>query len=110
MDGHQFPVDIGLNPIETEEGVMVLSSIIDLTEKEALKHKLEERNRQVVEAHALATVGRMAAMVAHDLRNPLSSVKMGLQILSRSRGKRPIVRIRSCTTSHWSRSTTWKTS
>jgi len=86
-DGHQFPVDIGLNPIETEEGVMVLSSIIDLTEKEALKHKLEERNRQVVEAHALATVGRMAAMVAHDLRNPLSSVKMGLQILSRSRGK-----------------------
>jgi len=86
-DGHQFPVDIGLNPIETDEGVMVLSSIIDLTEQEVLKHKLEERNRQIVEAHALATVGRMAAMVAHDLRNPLSSVKMGLQILSRSQGK-----------------------
>ncbi len=87
-DGHQFPVDIGLNPIETEEGTMVLSSITDLTVQESLKHKLEERNRQVVEAHALATVGRMAAMVAHDLRNPLSSVKMGLQIMSRSPNKR----------------------
>ena len=86
-DGHRIPVDIGLNPIDTEDGIMVLSSIIDLTVHETLKHKLEERNRQVVETHALATVGRMAAMVAHDLRNPLSSVKMGLQIMSRSSDK-----------------------
>ncbi|HCV21364.1 MAG TPA: hypothetical protein DF863_07895 [Gammaproteobacteria bacterium] len=83
-EGHKIPVDIGLNPIETDEGTMVLSSIVDLSERNALQYQLEERNRQVVEAHALATVGRMAAMVAHDLRNPLSSVKMGLQILNRS--------------------------
>ena len=86
-DGHIFPVDIGLNPIETSEGTMVLSSVVDLSERQALQHKLEERDRQVVESNALATVGRMAAMVAHDLRNPLSSVKMGLQILNRSSSK-----------------------
>ncbi|HJP11689.1 MAG TPA: PAS domain S-box protein [Arenicellales bacterium] len=86
-DGHVFPVDIGLNPIEAGEETMVLSSVVDLSERRALKDQLEERDRQVVEAHALATVGRMAAMVAHDLRNPLSSVKMGLQILNRSSSK-----------------------
>jgi PAS domain S-box-containing protein len=32
-DGTQFPVEIGLNPIETEEGICVLSSIMDMTEK-----------------------------------------------------------------------------
>ena len=30
-DGSEFPVEIGLNPIETDEGTMVLSAIVDIT-------------------------------------------------------------------------------
>ena len=30
-DGSEFPVEIGLNPVETEEGPLVLASIIDIT-------------------------------------------------------------------------------
>ena len=30
-DGSEFPVEIGLNPIETEEGTMVLSAVVDIT-------------------------------------------------------------------------------
>ena len=33
-DGSEFPVEIGLNPIETEEGLMVLSAIVDITERQ----------------------------------------------------------------------------
>src|SRR5271166_6493072 len=33
-DGSEFPVEIGLNPIETDEGSMVLSAIVvDITER-----------------------------------------------------------------------------
>src|ERR1700722_1366407 len=32
-DGSEFPVEIGLNPIKTEEGLMVLSAIVDITER-----------------------------------------------------------------------------
>jgi two-component system sensor kinase FixL len=32
-DGSEFPVEIGLNPIETDEGTMVLSAIVDITER-----------------------------------------------------------------------------
>jgi PAS domain S-box-containing protein len=32
-DGTLFPVEIGLNPVETEEGICTLSSIMDVTEK-----------------------------------------------------------------------------
>ena len=32
-DGSEFPVEIGLNPIRTEEGVLVLSAIVDITER-----------------------------------------------------------------------------
>lgn len=40
-DGTEFPVEIGLNPIETEEGIMVLASIVDITERRRVQQTLE---------------------------------------------------------------------
>ncbi|HTW29018.1 MAG TPA: PAS domain S-box protein [Acetobacteraceae bacterium] len=51
-DGSEFPVEIGLNPIETEEGTMVLSAIVDISARKAL----EERFRRVVESAPNAMV------------------------------------------------------
>ncbi len=51
-DGTEFPVEIGLNPIETEDGTKVLSAIVDLTTRK----KLDERFRQVVESTPNAIV------------------------------------------------------
>ena len=51
-DGTEFPVEIGLNPIETEEGTMVLSAIVDISARK----RLEERFRQVVESAPNAMV------------------------------------------------------
>lgn len=47
---------------------------------------MKQRDRELSHAQALAVVGRMASMIAHDLRNPLSSIKMGLQILGKKFG------------------------
>jgi len=41
-DGSEFPVEIGLNPIDTEAGVMVLASIIDITERQRAQQRLED--------------------------------------------------------------------
>src|SRR5882757_1337349 len=51
-DGTEFPVEIGLNPIETEEGAMVLSAIVDVS----ARRRLEERFQRVVEAAPSAMV------------------------------------------------------
>jgi len=41
-NGERFPVEIGLNPIETKEGTWVLSSIVDITaRKQAENHRLQ---------------------------------------------------------------------
>ena len=32
-DGSEFPVEIGLNPIQTDEGLCVLSAVVDITER-----------------------------------------------------------------------------
>ena len=75
-DGSEFPVEIGLNPIETDEGTMVLSAIVDITERKAAEHALrdsERRFRLVVEAAPNAMVmidhaGRIAMVNAQAER------------------------------------------
>ena len=42
-DGSEFPIEIGLNPIETDEGPMVLSAIVDISDR---KHKEAEHPRR----------------------------------------------------------------
>jgi len=51
-DGSEFPVEIGLNPIETDEGTMVLSAIVDISTRK----RMEERFRRVVESAPNAMV------------------------------------------------------
>ena len=51
-DGQEFPVEIGLNPIATDEGAFVLAAIVDITERK----RAEERFRLVVESAPSAMV------------------------------------------------------
>ena len=54
-DGGTFPVEIGLNPIETEEGMMVLAAIIDISdrkrEEERIRDSLKEKDLLLGEIH-----------------------------------------------------------
>lgn len=59
-DGSEFPVEIGLNPLETEEGPMVLAAIIDITER-----KMQEANR--LKSDFLANM-------SHELRTPMNAI------------------------------------
>ena len=80
-DGSEFPVEIGLNPIETEEGMMVLSAIVDITERKTAEVALKESQSRLQELHAellhvsrLSAMGQMAAMVTHELNQPLTAI------------------------------------
>jgi PAS domain S-box-containing protein len=41
-DGHEFPVEISLSPLETEEGMLVSSAIRDITERKRLEKTILE--------------------------------------------------------------------
>jgi PAS domain S-box-containing protein len=42
QDGSEFPIEIGLNPLRTEQGIFVLASIVDITQRKEAENALKE--------------------------------------------------------------------
>ncbi len=55
----------------------------DISEEKRLLKEVEKQTQRRLQHEKLAAVGKVVNMIAHDLRNPLSSIKMVLQINAR---------------------------
>jgi two-component system NtrC family sensor kinase len=53
---------------------------------------VEERQSELVRSERLATVGKMAAMITHEVRNPLSSIALNTELLEDELDGRPEAR------------------
>lgn len=74
--GQDIVLDIAVLPLQDDMGstMGVLITFTDVTSV----HRLEEEKRRL---DRLASLGEMAANVAHEVRNPLASIKTSMQIL-----------------------------
>ena len=71
-DGSEFPIEISLSPLQTDEGVVVSSAIRDITRQKAAEQALQEA-KQRAEAAAQAKTEFLANM-SHELRTPLTAI------------------------------------
>lgn len=58
------------------------TEVADLaSELNTMARAVEERERELVRSERLAAVGKMAAMITHEIRNPLSSIGLNTELL-----------------------------
>jgi PAS domain S-box-containing protein len=96
-DGSQFPVEIGLNPIKTEEGVWVLSAIVDITARKRTEEQRRRIEAQIEQAQKLESLGVLAGGIAHDFNNLLMGImgntSLALETLPSENPARPKLQI-----------------
>ena len=80
-DGTAFPIEMMLNPLESEGGMLVTAAIRNITARKRaeafLLEKVEELHRSNEE------LGQFAYIASHDLQEPLRMVASYTQLLSR---------------------------
>jgi PAS domain S-box-containing protein len=84
-DGSEFPVEVGLNPIRTEQGLFVLASVIDITARKQAELEHQRQNMELARVGRVAVMGELAASLAHEVNNPI-----GAMVANASSGQRLI--------------------
>jgi two-component system CheB/CheR fusion protein len=73
-DGSEFPVEVSLSVVETDDDTWLLTIVGDMTDRrlatEALREEIRRREQ-------------FLAMLSHELRNPLSAVRSAVWLLDR---------------------------
>ena len=73
-DGSEVPIEIGLNPIETDEGLFVLSSIVDISTRVIANRERAQLEDQLRQSQKMEAVGTLAGGIAHDFNNILGGI------------------------------------
>jgi PAS domain S-box-containing protein len=81
-NGERIEVDIGVGPLNRPQDTRVLLYVRDVTEQRKMRE-------QLVQAEKMTLMGRLAAGIAHEIRNPLSAIALNLQYLAHKAAKMP---------------------
>lgn len=77
-DGSRFIASLSTTSMQTEEGHSLgrLAIIKDLTIERQQAEELRQMQAQLAQNEKIAALGRMAAQVAHEVRNPLAGLRL----------------------------------
>src|SRR6266567_2940674 len=73
-DGSEFPVEIGLNPIQAPDGILVLAAVVDISARKLAEAEALRRREELGHLSRVAVMGEMATSIAHELNQPLAGI------------------------------------
>jgi two-component system, LuxR family, sensor kinase FixL len=73
-DGSEFPVEVGLSPMATAQGVFVLASLIDISARKEAELEHERQNMELARVGRVTLMGELAASLAHEVNNPVGAM------------------------------------
>jgi PAS domain S-box-containing protein len=73
-DGSEFPIEVGLNSVQTPRGELVLATIVDISPRKRAEEEARRQREQIEVLGRASIVGEMTASLAHELRQPLAAI------------------------------------
>ncbi len=78
-DGSTFRTEVSLNAFQTDDGPMVLTTIMDISERERTRKALEQANRRLAEKNR--EMEDFVYTVSHDLKSPVVTMVGFIELL-----------------------------
>lgn len=82
-DGSEVPVEIGLSPINTSNGPLVLASIVDITQRKLAELEAARQRHDLAHLARVTALGELSSSLAHELTHPLTAILSNAQAAQR---------------------------
>lgn len=84
-DGTLLDISLTVSPIRNSQGVVVAASKVarDITYRKQAEAAAKEQEERLRKVEKLASAGQLAAALAHEINNPLSSVTNSLYLIEK---------------------------
>jgi len=73
-DGREFPIEVTVSAMASEEGMVAVAAVRDVTERKKAEEELEEHRARLAHLGRLHTMGEMVAGIAHEINQPLYAI------------------------------------
>jgi len=88
-DGGEFPVEASLSPMPTKEGLFVLVSIFDISERRKIERTTARQRDELAHLSRVAMLGELSGSLAHELNQPLTAILSNAQAAQRFLAQSP---------------------
>jgi PAS domain S-box-containing protein len=73
-DGSEFPAEIGISPIRSKEGILVLAVVTDISARRHAEAEARRYHEELAHLSRVEILGEMAGSLAHELNQPLTAI------------------------------------
>ncbi len=88
-DGSEFPVETVLSPMATDQGLLVLASVVDITHRLEQEQATARHRDELAHLSRVAMLGELSGSLAHELNQPLAAILSNAQAAQRFLAQTP---------------------